>query len=54
LRRIPGAEVEAKTAERKAARAARDFARADAIRAELRAQGVEIEDGPTGTTWKVL
>jgi cysteinyl-tRNA synthetase len=48
------AEVEAKLAERKAARAARDFARADAIRAELRAQGVEIEDGPTGTTWKVL
>jgi len=47
-------QVEAKLAERKAARGARDFARADAIRDELRALGVEIEDGPTGTSWKVL
>jgi len=47
-------QVEAKLAERKAARGAREFARADAIRDELRALGVEIEDGPTGTSWKVL
>ncbi len=40
-------------AERQAARAAKDFARADQVRAELRAQGVELMDGPQGTRWKV-
>jgi cysteinyl-tRNA synthetase len=38
---------------RRAARAARDFARADAIRDELAAMGVSIEDGPQGTRWSV-
>jgi cysteinyl-tRNA synthetase len=37
--------------ERKAARAARDFARADAIRAQLAEMGVIIEDTPHGTVW---
>ena len=36
--------------ERDAARAARDWGRADAIRAELQAQGWIVEDGPDGTT----
>jgi cysteinyl-tRNA synthetase len=42
--------------ERVAARASRDFARADAIRAELTALGVEVQDDVvTGkTAWKVL
>ncbi|MDQ6718531.1 MAG: cysteine--tRNA ligase [Gemmatimonadota bacterium] len=48
------ATVEAKLAERKAARAAGDFPRADAIRAELTAIGIAIEDGPSGTRWKKL
>jgi cysteinyl-tRNA synthetase len=46
--------VEAKLAERAAARKAKDFARGDAIRDELLASGVAIMDGPDGTTWKVV
>jgi cysteinyl-tRNA synthetase len=52
-RGIDGAAVEAKLAERTAARKAKDFARSDAIRDELLAGGVAIMDGPEGTTWKV-
>ncbi len=37
-------------AERTAARAARDFARADALRDQLAAMGVELVDGADGTT----
>ena len=46
--------VESKLAERRQARIDRDFARADAIRKELEEKGIEIKDGPTGTSWKVL
>ena len=38
-------------AERDAARAARDWARADALRNELAAMGIELVDGPSGTSW---
>jgi cysteinyl-tRNA synthetase len=44
--------VEERLAARKAARAARDFAEADSIRAELVARGVTIEDTASGTTWR--
>ncbi len=49
---MPGDEVEALIGERNAARAAKDFARADEIRDRLAAAGVAIEDGPDGTTWR--
>ncbi len=46
-------EIEAMVAERAAARAARDFGRADAIRDRLAGQGIVLKDGPEGTTWSV-
>ncbi len=49
----PGA-VEMRIAERAAARAAKDFARADEIRKSLQATGIELMDSPTGTTWRVV
>jgi cysteinyl-tRNA synthetase len=39
--------------ERSAARKARDFKRSDEIRDGLLVQGIELLDGPQGTTWKV-
>jgi cysteinyl-tRNA synthetase len=46
-------DIEARLAERKAARAEKDFARSDAIRDELAAAGVEVMDGdPLGWDWK--
>ncbi len=46
------AEIETAIAERLAARKARNFTRADEIRAELAAKGILLEDGPKGTTWR--
>lgn len=46
------ARIDALVAERDAARAARDFARADALRDQLLAEGIEIMDTPDGTKWR--
>ncbi len=46
--------VEAKIAQRKAAKKAKDFAAADAIREELKAKGIEIKDTREGTVWSVV
>jgi cysteinyl-tRNA synthetase len=46
--------VESMIQERVEARAARDFARADAIRDELAEKGVVLEDSAEGTRWKIV
>ena len=47
------ATIDALLAARTEARTARDFARADAIRADLAAAGIDIEDTPEGPRWSV-
>jgi cysteinyl-tRNA synthetase len=49
---ISEAEVERLIAERTAAKKARDFARADAIRAQLAEAGIVVEDTKDGIRWK--
>ena len=44
--------IDALVAQRTAAKKARDFATADRIRDELKAQGIEIIDTPQGTKWR--
>jgi len=46
------AEIDALVLARIDARKARDFARADAIRKELDARGIVLEDGPSGSIWR--
>jgi cysteinyl-tRNA synthetase len=53
LRKLTADAIDAKIAERAAARAAKDFARGDAIRLELTALGVAIHDSPAGTEWSI-
>ncbi|HEX6783648.1 MAG TPA: cysteine--tRNA ligase [Sphingomicrobium sp.] len=47
-----GLDVEARIAQRAEAKKNRDFVAADRIRDELKAEGVILEDGPNGTTWR--
>jgi cysteinyl-tRNA synthetase len=53
VRGLDAAVIEAKVEERALARVAKDFARSDALRAELLAMGVEVLDAAGGSTWKV-
>ncbi|APG24772.1 MULTISPECIES: cysteine--tRNA ligase [Syntrophotalea] len=47
------ADMEEFIRQRQVARKNKDFTRADEIRDELAAKGIQLLDGPQGTTWKV-
>ena len=49
---LSDSEIEAFIEARKQAKADKDFAKADQIRSDLKAQGIELEDGKNGTTWR--
>jgi cysteinyl-tRNA synthetase len=50
---ISEADIRQMIQERKDAREAKDWARGDSIREGLLARGIELKDGPEGTSWKV-
>lgn len=49
---LDAASIEAKIAERVAAKKNKDYTLADKIRNALKEQGIILEDTPSGTTWK--
>jgi cysteinyl-tRNA synthetase len=50
---IDEAEIDRMILERQEARRRRNWKRADEIRESLASMGISLEDGPTGTTWKI-
>ena len=52
LAAVDTARIEALLAERASARQAHDFKRADELRQQIEDQGVVIEDGAAGTSWR--
>ena len=49
---LSDADIERRIAARNEARVAKDWQQADRIRAELKSQGIVLEDGVQGTTWR--
>ena len=49
---LSDAQIQALIEQRLAARKAKDFKESDRIRDELKSQGIVLEDGPQGTTWR--
>jgi cysteinyl-tRNA synthetase len=49
---LSDADIEAKIAERNAAKKSKDFARADQVRKDLAAEGIILEDTKEGVRWK--
>src|SRR5690606_25325745 len=49
---LSDAAIDDLSAQRVAARKAKDLATSDRIRDELAAAGITLEDGPAGTTWR--
>ena len=49
---LSDADIQQRIDDRLAARKAKNYAEADRIRKELADQGILLEDGPQGTTWK--
>ncbi len=49
---LPAARVQELVEQRTAAKKARDFAESDRIRALLASEGIALEDGPGGTSWR--
>jgi cysteinyl-tRNA synthetase len=49
---LSDADIEAKVAERNAAKKSKDFARADQVRKDLAADGIILEDTKEGVRWK--
>ena len=47
-------DIDALVEARWQARSQREWAKADEIRARLFAQGIDVEDGPDGSTWRVI
>ena len=54
IRGLDPAAIDEKVAARGEARAAKEFAKADALRTELTALGVEVLDTAGGTSWRVV
>ena len=51
---LDAADIDLLVDERQAARAAKDFARSDALRDQLKDMGVEVRDTPQGVVWDLL
>jgi cysteinyl-tRNA synthetase len=54
IRNLDAANIDAKVAERQKARVDKDFARADELRKELTALGIEVLDTQDQSSWRVL